>query len=135
MKEYEFHELTEPIWWFQTPRHINTLGRWLKEAVEWREREPVILYEGKILFNRLVYLACKKAGIEPKYMTFEEIRKLRGFRAGPIEYLIGMYLSGYSEQRLKELKEALIMIWVKKRISVNYEIVRYTDLNEYLILV
>lgn len=67
MKEYEFHDLCLLF----PPADDMTIEEMSYDIQKNGLSEPVVLYEGKILDGRNRYLACKKAGLQPRTVEYE----------------------------------------------------------------
>lgn len=63
------------------------------------QREPIVIFEGKILDGRHRYKACVEIGIEPKFSTFE------GTPQDAIEYIIA---TNMTRRHLDESQRAMI---------------------------
>jgi hypothetical protein len=64
MADYEFHPLAN-IFPMMTDEETEALG---SDMLEHGQREPIALYEGKILDGRNRYNACLLKGIEPRFI-------------------------------------------------------------------
>jgi hypothetical protein len=68
MKTYEIHPLAMKF----PAMSDSEIEKLAKDIEKHGLRLDLVLYEGKILDGRNRYLACQKAGVEPRFMTFEE---------------------------------------------------------------
>lgn len=67
VKEYEFHELCLMF----PPADDMTIEEMSFDIQTNGLKDPVVIYEGKILDGRNRYLACRKAGLEPKTVEYK----------------------------------------------------------------
>jgi len=61
-----FHPLAETVP-LRKSKQLNALAKDIKRS---GQRDDIMLYENKILDGRCRYLACKEAGIEPRFAEF-----------------------------------------------------------------
>lgn len=66
MKDYEFHEIAS-LFPLMDEKSLNELAESIRTEGLYL---PIVLYEGKLLDGRNRYLACKKAGVEPRFITY-----------------------------------------------------------------
>lgn len=67
MKEYEFHDLCLLF----PQADDQTIDEMSYDIQKNGLTDPVVLYEGKILDGRNRYLACKKAGLQPRTVEYD----------------------------------------------------------------
>lgn len=65
-KEYEFHPYASVL----PMLGVTEAGELAADIQEYGLREPIILFEGKILDGRNRFKACKIAGVEPRFEDF-----------------------------------------------------------------
>ena len=68
-KTYETHPYAE-VFPMMTPQELKELAEDIKRTGELDE--PIVLFEGKVLDGRNRLIACDNAGVEPKFVQFEE---------------------------------------------------------------
>src|SRR5262245_14370088 len=66
-KHYEAHDYAN-LFPMMTPAELEALTEDVRES---GLRQPVVLYQGKVLDGRNRLLACEAAGVEPTFITFE----------------------------------------------------------------
>lgn len=91
--EIEFHEIAS-IFPMMEGEEFETLVKDIKEN---GLIEPIYLYEGKIIDGRNRYLACQKAGVEPRFEEYTGI--------SPVDFVISKNLH---RRHLNESQRAVV---------------------------